>query len=194
MQTILLQATKALEAKRQDFDDCQARVKDEIKRFEAQKHRDIKRAINEYVQLNLRYERSKLASLEKSIQEIQQFNPKPVALAYPVNSDEDSSAASSSTTHDTSRRRKRRKRRTSKRGPQAIHSSVSLPTWTRKEQGQGSQEDEDEEENNGEERDKSAIPTSSAGVSPFVRYEGQPRLHMSSSYDERLGGNSNFPL
>lgn len=142
------------------------------------------------MQLNLRYERSKLASLEKSIHEIQQFNPKPVALAYPVISDEESSAASSST-HDTSRRRKRRKRRSSKRCPQAIQSSASFPTWTRKEQAQNAQE---EEEDNNEERDETAAPTSSARVSPFVRYEGQPRVHMSSSYDERLGGNSSFPL
>ncbi|KAJ8658397.1 hypothetical protein O0I10_005749 [Lichtheimia ornata] len=171
------EATQELQASRQEFDACQAKVKQEIQLFETQKQHDIKRAIHDYVQLSLRYERTNMNSLEKALEELRQFHPKPAV--HPLLSDEEASSATSSSTYH----RRRRRRRGSKHGPQAILSSASLPTSTRKQQSSDDHEDEQEETKMTTE----PTSTTSSRVSPFIRYEGQPRKHMSSSYDERMG-------
>ncbi|KAI8139559.1 Vps5 C terminal like-domain-containing protein [Fennellomyces sp. T-0311] len=188
------EATQELHSSRQEFDECQAKVKQEIQLFETQKQHDIKRAIHDYVNLSLRYERSKLASLEKAVQEIRQFHPKPISLAHQLLSDDDeSSTASSSTTHDNKQQqRKRRRRRGSrKHGPQAILSSASLPTSTPRKKTQKQTKSGDcESDDDAEDATKPSAAPSSSRVSPFIRYEGQSRVHMSASYDERLGGSN----
>ncbi|KAI9498141.1 Vps5 C terminal like-domain-containing protein [Zychaea mexicana] len=189
------EAAQELQTSRQEFDACQAKVKQEIQLFETQKQHDITRAIHDYVNLSLRYERSKLSSLEKAVHEIRQFNPKPVSLAHTLLPDEEESSTASSSTYDAKQQqhRKRRRRRGSrKHGPQAILSSASLPTSTprksKQKQSKSSDCESGDERDNDEALQSAAQLSSSSRVSPFIRYENQSRVHMSASYDERLGG------
>ncbi|KAI9312607.1 Vps5 C terminal like-domain-containing protein [Dichotomocladium elegans] len=167
------EATQELQASRQEFDACQAKVKQEIQLFEDQKKKDVKQAIHDYVRLSLKYEQANFNSLQKALDEMRDFHRKPVQ--YGLFADEDCGSSASSSTYQ----RRRRRRRGSKQGPQAILSSASLPTSTRKQKPCDSNKSDDEATN--------AEPSSSTRVSPFVRYEGG-RVHMSSSYDERKGG------
>ncbi|KAG0167618.1 Vacuolar protein sorting-associated protein 5 [Apophysomyces sp. BC1034] len=171
------EATEGLDLRRQQFDACQANVKEEIRVFEAQKRRDVTRSINDYVQVNLRYERAKLQSLEKALDEMRHFTPKPILLAHGLltmaaEDDDLSSSTTSTATFDTARRSSTRRRRQPhhRKEPQALQSSASLPTWTRK-KADGHADSE----------------TAHPRVAALPRNDGQSRVHMSASYDERLG-------
>ncbi|KAF7727290.1 hypothetical protein EC973_007806 [Apophysomyces ossiformis] len=173
------QATEGLDSTRQQFDACQANVKKEIRLFEAQKRRDVTRSINDYVQVNLRYERAKLQSLEKALDEMRHFAPKPLLLTHGLlmmASEEDdlSSSTTSTATFDTARRsstwRRRHKKQQHSREPKTLQSSASLPTWTRKKTD-----------------DPADCETAHAHAAAVPRNDGQSRVHMSASYDERLG-------
>ncbi|RCH78833.1 hypothetical protein CU098_004746, partial [Rhizopus stolonifer] len=76
------EATDQLEKKKREFDDYQKKVKGEIKLFEDQKSNDVKKAIKDYVSLSIRYEKTKLQNLEKTLNDMQQPVVKSIFATY----------------------------------------------------------------------------------------------------------------
>lgn len=179
------EAADALSASRDRFDSCQAQVKQEIDLFEASKQQQVKTAIQAYCQLNLKYERAKLDSLQKALDEMRQFQPKPVRMALlPDSSSSENEDPLSSSSKDSNGKPMKRRRRQKTAKPKAIQSSASLPTW---------KTDEPKPKRKGK---QATLPSrSSVRVSPFAHQrhdeeddedDHRSRVHISASYDDRL--------
>ncbi|KAI7865617.1 hypothetical protein BDF14DRAFT_1823645 [Spinellus fusiger] len=165
------EAIDALEKSQLAFHTCHAKVKKEVSLFESQKRHDIKTAMMDYVRLHVRYEKAKLESLEKALEAMRSITENPTTYTQPLvpNEEEDHSSASSVSyrPYDSDQpfqRTPRRKQRVKKHEPHVLQSSASLPTWSRKQ------------------------PSHQMPVRvPSLPQHDNPRVHLSASYDERIG-------
>ncbi|OAD01592.1 hypothetical protein MUCCIDRAFT_165460 [Mucor lusitanicus CBS 277.49] len=179
-----IEASEELEKNKKDFDEYQEKVKKEIRLFEKQKSKDIKKSIKDYVDLSIRYERLKLSNLEKTLQDMQQpvikapFNYS-VSPSHSVFDSSSSSVASSS----KNARQQKKKRQQQQQTHQSKHhkdvkkplkSSASLPTT------RNAAADTNPESSNG---NKEAV--SVVGSHVAVR-DDTAKISLSASYDDRL--------
>lgn len=179
-------------------------MKKEIKVFEKQKAKDLKKAIKDYVNTSIRYEKLNLQNLEKTLQDMkqpvirtnpfmyqqhyqqqlqqqqQQQNISPSASFTTTSHvfDDDSSATSSN--YPESRQKKRRQKQhlhqNYKELQKPLQSSASLPTRNRK--NNENQNDSDSSES-GTTHNRTIIPRDDTTTATN-------RISMSASYDDRL--------
>lgn len=181
-----------LEEKKKKFDKVQAKVKQEIKLFENQKIKDLKKAIKDYVNLSIRYEKIKLQNLEKTVNEMQQ---PVIKSATPFiyqqqqqqqheeeeQQEEQGMLSSSSGNSSTSKQKKRRQkqkqhlRQNYSELKKPLQSSASLPTRHKNELDHPS----DCSETSGNSCHKKAIQV------PSKDSESASKISLSASYDDR---------
>ncbi|CAO3616037.1 unnamed protein product [Cunninghamella blakesleeana] len=204
------QATDDLAEHKKRFDECQSNVKNEIKVFETQKARDLTKSMTDYAHLNLRYERAKLTSLEKTLKELRSFQPNPISHNYPFHivEEEDIHSSSSITSSSSYRDRNNNKRRHAgqHRRQKTLHASMSLPTCSRKHSdddddnnssilqsenhhGNSSSTSGNNNNNNKNKKNNKVIKRSTTATSINDDHGSttNPSHVLSSSYDERLG-------
>lgn len=175
------QASEELEKNKKDFDEYQEKVKKEIKLFERQKSKDLKKSIKDYVDLSIRYEKLKLSTLEKTLQDMQQPVVK-VPFNYSVSPsqsvfDSSSSSVASSSKNARQQKKKRQQQSQSKHHKdlkKPLKSSASLPTTRNA-----------VTDNNPE---SSSVNTESVAVvgSSATTRDDVTKISMSASYDDRL--------
>ncbi len=172
-------------------------MKKEIKVFDKQKSKDLRKSIKDYVNLSIRYEKTKLQNLEKTLQDMQQpvirstpflyqqqmlqhqsISPS-ASLSTNNNLFEDDSSATSSS-HPEARQKKRRQKQhlhqNYKELQKPLQSSASLPTRNRKKAGDHHQHDSDSSES-GTSHNRTTIARDDTNTN---------RISMSASYDDRL--------
>ncbi|CAO3679454.1 unnamed protein product [Rhizopus microsporus] len=187
-----IEASQLLEEKKKKFDKVQAKVKQEIKLFENQKIKDLKKAIKDYVNLSIRYEKIKLQNLEKTVNEMQQ---PVIKSATPFiyqqqqqqqheeeeQQEEQGMSSSSSGNSSTSKQKKRRQkqkqhlRQNYSELKKPLQSSASLPTRHKNELDHPS----DCSETSGNSCHKKAIQV------PSKDSESASKISLSASYDDR---------
>ncbi|CEG69870.1 hypothetical protein RMATCC62417_05866 [Rhizopus microsporus] len=189
---VIAEEIELLEEKKKKFDKVQAKVKQEIKLFENQKIKDLKKAIKDYVNLSIRYEKIKLQNLEKTVNEMQQ---PVIKSATPFiyqqqqqqqheeeeQQEEQGMLSSSSGNSSTSKQKKRRQkqkqhlRQNYSELKKPLQSSASLPTRHKNELDHPS----DCSETSGNSCHKKAIQV------PSKDSESASKISLSASYDDR---------
>ncbi|KAI8360806.1 hypothetical protein BD560DRAFT_404785 [Blakeslea trispora] len=179
------EALEQLEKSKQNFDSYQQKAKEEIKFFEDQKCKDLKKAIKDYVNLSLRYEKTKLLNLERTLGDMQQPMIRTIFPGYQlspstsVTKDDQQSTSSSLLAGSTDHRRKRRQQQKQhlhqnfKEMNKPLQSSASLPTRQHKQS----------EEDDLSDTHTNTIPTTN--ITPISTKEDN-RVSLSASYDERF--------
>ncbi|KAL9556087.1 hypothetical protein MBANPS3_002047 [Mucor bainieri] len=179
-----LEASKELEKSKRDFDEYQEKVKKEIKLFERQKSKDLKKSIKNYVDLSIRYEKLKLSNLEKTLQDMQQPVVK-VPFNYSVSPSQSAFDSSSSSVASSSKnaRQQKKKRQQQQQAYQSKHhkdlkkplkSSASLPTTRNA-----------ATDTNAESSSSSKEAVAVVGSHAAAR-DDSAKISLSASYDDRL--------
>ncbi|KAI9485378.1 MAG: hypothetical protein EXX96DRAFT_544902 [Benjaminiella poitrasii] len=165
------EATILLKKSKEEFDECQNKVKKEIKMFEMQKNRDLRKTIRDYVNVSLHYEKLKLQHLEKTLVDIQQINLINKASSIPIpfkKADTTNSDNSSSSSKQKKRKPLYHEHKELKKKP--LQSSTSLPTTAN---------------NQHELYNNIQYSTETRNVA---------RMYMSASFDGRLTSSKDCPL
>ena len=197
-----VEAAELLEKSKQEFDDIQAKVKKEIQVFDTQKSKDLRKSIKDYVNLSIRYEKTKLQNLEKTLQDMQQPVIRSTSFFYQqqqqqqqeqssissslhTNPEDDSSTTS--TIHPSTRQKKRRQKQhlhqNYKELQKPLQSSASLPTRNRKngnDSGGGGHDSDSSEKSL--QRASTVIPRDDT----THHTNNSNRISMSASYDDRF--------
>jgi hypothetical protein len=169
-------------------------VKKEIKVFETQKSKDLKKSIKDYVNLSIRYEKIKLQNLEKTLSDMQQPVIKSTPFMYqqqqaisrpqqlsPNNSlshDEEGTSIASHTKKRRQQKGKEHLHQNYKELQKPLQSSASLPTRSHRKSNDNSNNDSDSSESG-----SAAVPTDHHHNN---NNNNNNRISMSASYDDRL--------
>lgn len=145
--------------------------------FETQKSKDLRRSIKDYVNLSIRYEKTKLQNLEKTLQDMQQPMIRSTPFMYQqqvspstsltTSALDDDSSVTSSPERQKKRREKKHLHQNYKELQKPLQSSASLPTRNKK-----NEHDSDSSES-GTSHNRTAVSR-------------DDRISMSASYDDRL--------
>lgn len=154
-------------------------MKKEIKVFEQQKSKGLKKSIKDYVDLSIRYEKLKLYNLEKTLQDMQQPVVK-IPFNYSISPSQSIFESSSSSVASSSQNaRQQKKKRQQQQQTQhfkhkdlkkPLKSSASLPTARNTENNQ----------------ENSSNTESVAVASNNITRDDLSKISMSASYDDRL--------
>lgn len=170
------EATLLLESSKKDFDDCQEKVKEEIKQFEIQKSKDLRNSIKDYVHLSIRYEKTKLEYLEKALNDTILQTYQPPQIQEQAESIDQATEEDTTTDSDSLKKKKKTKKRQQQPNQnefskKPLQSSASLPTRHI--------EDKNRKKKN-----------ASYDVQNHSSSEEDQRKGMSTSYDERFSCSS----
>lgn len=153
-------------------------MKKEIKVFEQQKSKGLKKSIKDYVDLSIRYEKLKLHNLEKTLQDMQQPIVK-IPFNYSISPSQSVFESSSSSVASSSQNaRQQKKKRQQQQTQQFKHkdlkkhlkSSASLPTARNTDNNQ----------------ENSCNAESIAVASNNITRDDLSKISLSASYDDRL--------
>lgn len=117
-----------LESSKKEFDECQEKVKKEIKLFEIQKSKDLRNSIKDYVHLSIRYEKIKLQNLEKTLNDMQQPVTKTPFSYQQLQLDETDSEESSPASSLKKKKKRQKHALHEDFNKKPLQSSASLPT------------------------------------------------------------------
>ncbi|KAG1051483.1 hypothetical protein G6F46_001495 [Rhizopus delemar] len=183
-------AVQCLEQIKKEFDSTQEKVKQEIKLFERQKIRDLKKCINDYANLSIRYEKTQLQNLEKTLNDMQQPNIKPARqfMYQQQETPKEESVSRSSSIASSSKQKKRRQQKQHLHQnyselQKPLQSSASLPTRNKNEITDNVSDCSDHSSNHSH---KKAVQV------PIAKdTESISKTSLSASYDDRL---SKYPF
>lgn len=209
------QATELLENSKNEFDECQEKVKKEIKLFERQKSKDLKKSIKDYVNLSIRYEKIKLQNLEKTLSDMQQPVIKSTPFMYQqqyqsqqeqqlqlspsqsLSHDEESASIASTATKRKRQKDKQHLHQNYKELQKPLQSSASLPTRSHR-KSTDNDSDSSESHTGGVGGSGSGSGGGGNGAATATGgghhdyHTGNNRISMSASYDDRRLSSTNW--
>ncbi|CAO3701953.1 unnamed protein product [Rhizopus stolonifer] len=183
---------QSLEGIKNEFDFIHEKVKQEIKLFEAQKIKDLKKSIKNYASLSIRYEKTKLQNLEKTLNDMQQPIIKSARqFSYSQHLREQENLVISPSSSSVASSSKQKKRRQQKHHlhqnynelQKPLQSSASLPTRNKNEATDNVSDCSDN--SSGNNNNKKHIQAQAKGT------ESISKMSLSASYDDRL---SKYPF